>query len=331
MRAVGMSQKRRRVLVAITVVTTALLGSALPVSFHGLAMLVVLWLVALDVVLVRATGGLAFRRSRALDERETALRDLAYRRGFRLLGVALVLEVVVLIASNALGLYARGPSFTTVVDSGVTGRALVALLDGLVMLPTIVIAWIDRDRLEDDLPAASRRDRLTWLALPAVAAAWLALMAAGPEQAAAASRNHSSSFGLQGATCTPFAAGRIVGAEFGATVGMRVGVCWNGHDAFVFGNPTIGLPASAIAAMNIPPGTDIANVDPAQPDITACGADNLDDFATVSSTTCTARIDDGGTLHYWVRARVAGPFGIGQRDVTLTLLVDRNGQVLERP
>jgi hypothetical protein len=63
----------------------------------------------------------------------------------------------------------------------------------------------------------------------------------------------------------------------------------------------------------------------------SCGADNLDDFATVSATSCTGVIDSAGTLHYSVHARVSAPFGIGQRDVTLMLVVDRNGHVFERP
>ena len=189
-------------------------------------------------------------------------------------------------------------------------------------------------RVTDELPPGSPRRGLAWLAPPAVAAAWLVLLAVGPEQTAAASRN-SSSFSLQGASCAPFAGGRIVGTEFGATVGMRVGVCWNGHDAFVYGDPNIPLPPSAIAALEMPQGVDLgpggSNANPAQLDITSCGADNLDDFATVSATSCTAVIDSTGTLHYTVHARVSAPFGIGQHDVTLSLVVDRNGHVLERP
>jgi hypothetical protein len=138
---------------------------------------------------------------------------------------------------------------------------------------------------------------------------------------------------VQGASCAPFAAGRIVDAEFGATVGMRVGVCWNGHDAFVWGDPRISLPQSAIAGLAVPAGVDLGagDLNPAQSDITACGADNLDDFATVSGTSCTGVIDSAGTLHYSVRARVSAPFGLGQRDVILTLVVDRNGHVLQGP
>jgi hypothetical protein len=327
----------RRVAVCTVVAVTALLGSLVPASLHGFAILLVLLLAGLDVALIGATDALAFTNRRALDERERALRDMAYRRGFRLLGLAFVVEILILIATGILAFYISDAAHglgTSVVDSGIPGRALVGLLEALIMLPTLVIAWVDPDRVTDEGTVSAQRPRLAWLALPAVAAAWLALMAVGPEQAAAASRN-SSSFNLTGASCAPFAGGRIVGAEFGATVGMRVGVCWNGHQAFVIGDPSIPLPPSAIAGLALSSGIDFgpggSNVNPAQPQLTACGADNLDDFATVSATSCRALIDSAGTLHYSAHARVSAPFGIGQREVTLSLVVDRNGHVLERP
>jgi hypothetical protein len=263
---------------------------------------------------------------------------MAYRRGFRLLGLAFVVEILILIGTGILAYYAGGNGHglgTDVVDSGITGRALVGVLEALLMLPTVVIAWIQPDPGADETLATTGQHRLAWLSLPAVAILWLVLVAVGPEQAAQASRGHSSSFSVQGATCAPFAAGRVVDAEFGATVGMRVGVCWNGHDAFVFGDPTIPLPSSAIAGMGVPAGLDTgpggSYVDPSQPDITACGADNLDDFATVSATSCSGVIDPGGTLHYSVHAQVSAPLGFGRRNVTLTLVVDRNGHVLVHP
>lgn len=84
-----------------------------------------------------------------------------------------------------------------------------------------------------------------------------------------------------------------------------------------------------------PPGDSgdlLPYLDPAQPDLTACGADNLEDFATVLRTICSGAIDANGTLHYVVHARVSPlPLLIGQGDVTLTLVVDRNGRVLEQP
>lgn len=338
LRAVVLTGRRaRRVAVVGTLAITALLGSLVPPSFHGMAILVVLLLVAIDILLIRATGGLAFTRRRTLDEREAALRDRAYRRGFRLLGLALAVELVIFIVSEiALTSVASGAqngSFPSIneLNNAVGGRGLTAILELLVMLPTLMIAWADSDPVDGESAPQQRRASLLWPLIPALAGAWLLVVSAVPEQAVAAANNSISS-SLQGATCTHFAAGRMVGAEFGATVGLRAEVCWNGADAFVFGDPSIPLPQSAIVRMQLPPGVAATDVDPAQLDLTACGADNTDDFATVSGTTCTATIDATGSLHYTVHAHVAGlPGGIGQRDVTLTLVVARDGRVLEAP
>ncbi len=209
----------------------------------------VLLLVGLDVALITATDALAFTRRRSLDERERALRDMAYRRGFRLLGLAFAVEILIVIATGIASFYISGAGHglgTPLVDSGISGRALIGLLELLVMLPTLVIAWVDPDRVTDETPASSTRRVLAWLALPAVAAAWLVLLAVGP----AAGRRRAAQYIIlqsRGSELRPIRRGRIVGAEFGATVGMRVGVCWNGHDAFVYGDPNIPLPPSAIA------------------------------------------------------------------------------------
>jgi hypothetical protein len=331
------SRRARRVAVLVILLATALLGSSVPPSFHGLGILVVLCLMVLDLLLVRATGGLAFTRRRTLDERESALRDRAYRRGFRLLGVALAVELLIVIATDYLSLALsnigqNGPfSGSSELNNVITGRGLTAILELLVMLPTLMIAWADPDHVEPRGREPGRHAVLLWLSVPAVAAAWLLVVSTVPEQATAASTN-SSSFSMEGATCAQFSAGRIVGSQFGATVGLRVGVCWNGTTAFVAGDPSIPLPPSALAAMGVPAGTPSNFINPADLSITACGIDKLDDFATVSGTTCRSTVDAAGTLNYTVRAHVsAWPGGIGQRDVTMTLVVDRKGRVLARP
>jgi hypothetical protein len=331
------SRRARRVTVLVILLVTALLGSSLPPSFHGLGIVVVLCLVVLDLLLVRATGGLAFTRRRTLDERESALRDHAYRRGFRLLGVALAVELLIIIATDYLSLalsnLSQNGSFTgsTQLNNVITGRGLTAIIELLVMLPTLMIAWADPDHVEPSGREPGRRARLPWLAVPALAAAWLLAVSTVPEQATAASTN-SSSFGMENATCAQFSAGRIVGSQFGATVGLRVGVCWNGTTAFVADDPSIPLPPSTLAAMGVPAGTPSNFINPAELSVTACGADNMDDFATVSGMTCRGVTDAAGTLDYTVRAHVsAWPGGILQRDVTMTVIVDRDGRVLARP
>jgi hypothetical protein len=162
------------------------------------------------------------------------------------------------------------------------------------------VAWSTRD-------AGGRGVALVpALAVPALAAAWLLALSWTPVQAATGSRNSIVDASVQDATCRHFVAGRIVGGGFGATAGMRIEVCWNGRRAFV---------------------------DPDQaPFVTACGADNVEDFAAVTGTTCTTTVDARGTLRYVVRARVEPlPFSIGARDVVMELVVARDGRVLRQP
>jgi hypothetical protein len=181
------------------------------------------------------------------------------------------------------------------------------------MLPTMVVAWSGRN-------SGGRVTLLSGLAVPALAAAWVLAVAWTPVQAAAVSRNFEIAGTMaSGSTCAHFVAGRIVGGGFGATVGMRVEVCWNGRTAFVVGDPGIPLPA----------GVD---GDTADSVLTACGADDVEDFAVVTGTTCTATVDARGTLHYTVHARVVPPgLPFGARDVTMELVVTRDGRVLSRP
>jgi hypothetical protein len=326
----------RRIAVVIVLAITALLGSSLPSSLHGLGIVVVLVLVAIDAVLVSVTGGLAFAR-RPLDERESALRDFAYRRGFRLLGLALAVALLLFIAGSyvSYALVARspnGPSYPEL-NNVVTGRGLIAMLELLVMLPTLMLAWTSIGDM--DVDGARPRHwslRNAGLTLLAVTGAWLLVVALVPEQTvgAGSNANSSSGDGPPGATCMHVVAGRMVGVEFGATAAMRVEACWNGTVAFVWGDPTIPPPSSVAAAMNVPPGAPAYVVNPDLPYLTSCTADTVDDFESVSQT-CSASVDAAGTLHYTVRAHVALPGGIGARDLALVLVVTRDGRVLALP
>jgi hypothetical protein len=197
--------------------------------------------------------------------------------------------------------------------SGLSGRLLVAIAELAVMLPTMAVAWSARN-------GGGRWTPLPGLAVPVLGAVWLLAIAWTPVQAAAVSRNFGvSGPAAVGSTCGHFVAGRIVGGGFGATVGMRVEVCWNGRSAFVVGDPAIPLPPGVVG-------------DQGARFLTACGADDVEDFAAVSGRSCTATVDAQGTLHYTVRARVLPlALPIGARDVTMELVVTRDGRVLSRP
>jgi hypothetical protein len=319
---------------------TAYFGSALPL--HGFGIVATLLLAAVDIVLIQATGAMAFRRTVRLDERQRRLRDLAYRRGFRLVGLAIVLMLVLATVSEIVLAIGRPALYTgglSDVNGGLAGLFVVAAAEILVMMPTLVIAWIETDGPEpemgDDAPGRARRRLLApWLALPAIAAVWLLAVAWAPAQAAPGTGNGTG--GFPDANCRWFTAGTILGAQFGATVGLRANVCWNGEDAFVVGNPSLPIPAGAIQkAFPASAGWVIpteAEVNPPSQLLSGCGLDNLDDFASVTGTRCTERIDADGTMHYSVSARVSPlPFSIGAREVTIDLVVTRNGRVLEQP
>ena len=318
----------RRTLVLAALAVTAFLVCSLPASLHGTGIVPVLALAALDVALVQATGGLAFARARSLDERQAALRDLAYRRSFRLLGLAMVLAIVAASVGTYAGMAAtiRNHGDFTQVDSGIAGRLLAGVLELLLMMPTLVVAWMVPGRPAGDRVPGEGAGRSSPLllvlapAVPALAAAWLLAVAWAPAQAAGPSHSFGISADWLGSRCQHFATGRIVGAGFGATVGLRAHVCWNGRQAFVVGDPRIPPPVAG----GIVPFRDSS--------LTACGADNVEDFAVVSGTTCTATTGADGTLHYTVRARVSPlPFAIGARDVAMDLVVTREGRLLEQP
>jgi hypothetical protein len=287
----------RRVAVLAVLAVCALLVSPLPLL--GLGLVAAPALAALDAVLLAATGGLAFARAGSLDERQAALRDLAYRRGFRLLGLGIVAAVMAWVVSSYVLVVLVGPSGgLTEVDSGISGRLLVAIAELIVMLPSLVIAWSPREVRGPGgklVPA---------FAVPALAVGWLLALAWAPAQPAAVA--HDFSVSTSESTCAHFVAGRIVGGGFGATVGMRVEVCWNGKTAALLPEPDRFF--------------------------TACGADNVEDFAVVSGTTCTTTVDARGTLHYTVHGHVEPlPFSMGARDVSMELAVARDGRVLRQP
>jgi hypothetical protein len=307
--ALGRRTVRQQLVLAVLAIC-AFLASSAPSSLHGTGIALTLALVLLDVALVAATGGLAFARTRSLDERQAALRDLAHRRGFRLLGLALLSIVIEAYIGALIGFMVHGSG--SHVDGGISARLVVAALELLVMMPTLVIAWSAPDG-----EAGPRRLPLGTLGLASTATllVWFAAVLWAPAQTAPSSHNFSLSISD---TCSHFATGRIVGAQFGATVGMRVEVCWNGRQAYVIGDPTVPLPDGVAG-------------DPNDPFLTACGADNQDDFAIVSTTSCTVTTDAYGTLHYTVIARVSPlPLAVTTREVRMTLVVSRTGAVIER-
>lgn len=325
-----MTRSRRQLLVIGVGIVTALLASALPL--HGFGILVVGVLAGLDILLLQATAWLAFRRGSGLDERQTALRDLAYRRGFRWIGMAVLLLFLFWFLSLVAVTIGSPVSAGAAIDGGIDGGVLVAAAEVLIMMPTCMIAWRkDGDPEPDAFPGDAMRGRhrswAAWFLLPAIFAVWLLAVTSAPRQAVASGSITAGGGPGSNWTCHEFGGGTMIGAEFGATVGLRAEVCWNGSDAFVWGNPNLPLPASLNISFHDFTARELDAFEPFQ---TACGLDNASDFAAIGQTVCSERIDSSGTMHYTVSARVSPlPFGIASREVTVDLVVTRTGKVLE--
>lgn len=305
-----------RICVVLLAVCWLLVASQFPYSLQGTGILVVLTLVALDVVLGVTTGWLALAATSRLDERQAALRDRAYRIGFRLLGAGVLLIFLLYIAGSILQAILLGPQSRSTSD-GLSLRAVLAILELLVIAPTAVIAWL----LPPDSESADGR-QARWfplIALPVVALAWLVAVLAAPLQTTMQATVPDTEFMMGDATCGHFGAVKRVAAGFGGAERVEAEVCWNGQQAFAYGDPTLPRPASR-------PADEFARPFPG---LTSCSPLPTDtDFGTVVEH-CTGQIDPDGTLHLVLRGRVSPlPFGVGSRELQIQLVVDANGKLL---
>jgi len=270
----------------------------LPRSLGGWGMPLTLVLVILDLVLGALTGWLAFARTTSLDERQAMLRDRAYRLAFRLILLGLIVIVLGMVAG-----YSADISNTHTPPAKVFGsRWIIALVELLAALPTIVIAWLQPDSVDDSGDQSrSLRHWLPLISVPAFVSVWLIVIGTLPVQAS--ETRDDAGFTSASATCAHFIATRNVGYGFGADVRLDVEACWDGTHAYsehVF---------SGLTRCSVEPGTD--------------------DFARVTELRCTEYTDSNGTMRYKVHATVrSGLVPAVTRDVTLELDVTRDGKVL---
>jgi hypothetical protein len=302
--------------VVLVTVLWLVAASQLPYSLSGTGIVLLLALVGLDAALGAVTGWLAFASSSRLDERQKALRDRAYRIGFRLIGAGVLVMFLLYIAGVILrSMIESGP--IQLPSDGFSARTALALAELLVIAPTAVIAWILPPGKESEEPRPIRWIPL--VAVPAVALAWILAVLVGPVQATRLSMVPDGGFGMSDATCGHFSAVDRVASGFGGSARLEAEVCWNRQQAFTVGDPSLPSPASL-------PAEEFSHPFPGE---TACAPATIDtDFGTVVEH-CVAQIDADGTLRMALNGRISPlPGGIGSRDVEMHLVVTRNGKLV---
>jgi hypothetical protein len=307
-----------RIALVATLVCWLLFASQFPFSLQGLGNVALLLMVGLDIVIGILTGWLAFLPTSRLDERQAALRDRAYRIGFRLVGTGVLLMVLLYIAGIIIKSASGGPQVQSAAG-GFAPRTVVALVELLAMAPSTVIAWLMPNGPDPGYNRVSRW--LPLLGVPAVAVMWLFAVVAAPIQSTAASRLPDSSFSMGDGTCGHLTAVTDVAAGFGGTARLEAELCWNRQQAFTIGDGSLPRPAAIPA--------DEWSFMSQESGLTSCSPLPADtDFGTVTER-CTGRIDADGTLHITMLGRINPlPGGIASRDVRVDLVVTRGGKVL---
>lgn len=314
--ATSTRRSTNRICVFFVALGWLMVAAQVPYSLQGLGILLLLALVGLDVVLGVRTGWLAFQPTSRLDERQAALRDRAYRIGFRLVGAGVLVMFLLFVVGSILQAVVVGPQSRSTSD-GFSPRTVLAILELLVIAPTAVTAWL----LPPDSESANARPTrwLPLIAVPAFALIWLIAILSAPLQSTALSTVPDNQFTMSDATCGHFGVVKRVAAGFGGAARLEAEICWNGQQAFTYGDPNLPRPASL-------PGEEFSR---RFPGLTSCAPLATDrDFGSVVEH-CTGQIDADGTLHLVLHGRVSPfPGGLGVRDVQIQLVVTRDGRVV---
>ena len=157
------------------------------------------------------------------------------------------------------------------------------------------------------------------MAVPIVALAWIVAVLVAPVETTVLTTVPDNSFTMSAAKCGHFGVVKRVASGFGGAIRLEAEVCWNGKQAFTYGDPSLPRPSSL-------PAEEFAM---AFPGLTSCAPLPTDtDFGNVVEH-CTGQIDADGTLHVGLRGRVSPlPGDFGARDVQLRLIVTRDGKVV---
>jgi hypothetical protein len=299
----------RRALVALIAATCVGLmaspsytgGSTVPPSDE---FALVLLLVVLNVSLGTATQRVATAPDTTVDERQEAMRNRAHRIAYAIFAVAVGGTVVV---ADVASQQTRSWLGSTVGSGG-----LIVFLELLFVLPAMVMAFLEPAypavevrELEGHRPHGRRaRTAMALLALTVAIPVLLSLAIAVLPPSTSRTLAATTDGGGSGATaCREFYANTHVGLGIEATFPLHAMVCWNGKRAF----ETFGMNNSDCLG----------------------GSSAL---TTATTTQCTRTTAADGTLAFTYRTDVASsliPFV--HRDVTLRLVIDRNGTVEQFP
>lgn len=304
----GRRAVRRCLVVLLAFVCVALVASPAPTAPAGSSGIFELFLllIVLNIALGRATQRVATAPDTTVDERQEVQRNRAHRIAYAIFAVG--------VAGTALVADIASPQTRSWLGSSLGGGGLIAFLELLFVLPAMVLAFLDRGRIPQDsadgVPGSksSARARVgaallaLMLAMPLVLSLGVLIVpvhvTSYPSDPTGAPLSPTSSNGTV-AHCREFFAVSTVGLVVTAELFLQAEACWDGHKAYeTYGmNATDCLPRSAA-------------------------------LAVVTTALCERTTRPNGTLSFTYRSQVSSvllPFL--HRDVTLQLVIDRNGRV----
>jgi hypothetical protein len=311
----GRRTVRRCVVVLLAAICVALVATPTPSTPSDSSGLFVLFLllIVLNVALGRATQRIATAPDAYVDERQEAQRNRAHRISYVIL--AAVVGGTVLVADTA------SSQTRSWLESSLGGGGWIAFLELLFVLPAMVMAFLDdgpaaADEVDEArVRSLGRRDRLAAALLALTLAVPLVLSLAvlviplrtssytvNPNDAAPAPVTPASAGGTD-VRCREFYAQSIVGAGVTAVINLHAQACWDGTKAY----ESFGMNASDCLG-----GSALLSI--------------------VTTPLCQRTTTSDGTLSFTYRSQVSSvllPFL--HRDVTLRLVIDRNGRVEQFP
>jgi hypothetical protein len=299
----GLRSVRRGLVVVITLVTLEYLAVG-SFGVAGVDLVLLLALVLCDVALGRATRRIATADEDRVDERQEALRNRAHRIAYAILAISVGL--VLLIAEVA------SPEIRRWISERLSGGAAIAFIQVLFFLPTMIIAWIEPDRIADEDASRMRRSvraRLAYamiglaIALPMLMSLTLFVLPVRMSTFTKPEQSFVNPDTTRMAQCKYFDARAQAGFGFGATIPLSAVACWDGSTAFeLWGlNSSDCLISSAL-------------------------------FVTITTTQCRRTTGSDGRLHFGKRTLLRSvllPFV--SREIDLTLDLTKDGKVVQFP